>query len=136
MVYSLEQRVPLSRVYSVSAVNPGAWKETALNGAADIATKRQFFLYWLGFLIVILASVAVLMTISGLLIEVLNYRCWYPVLSPLLGFGEPPQPTQISEMPVYCVNPAVAVVRFAFNFLAELVVVGAGVYMMMNGKKN
>jgi hypothetical protein len=38
-------------------------------------------------------------------------------------------------MPVYCVNPAVAVVRFAFNFLAELVLLGAGVYMMINGKK-
>jgi hypothetical protein len=107
-----------------------------MSGASDVTNRRQFLLYWLGFLIVILGSVAVLMTVSGLLIEVLNYRCWYPVLSPLLGLSEPPKPTQISQMPVYCVNPAVAVVRFAFNFLAELVLVGAGVYMMINGKKN
>jgi hypothetical protein len=35
----------------------------------------------------------------------------------------------------YCYDPVVAVIRFVFYMLAELVVIGAGVYMMLNGKK-
>jgi hypothetical protein len=89
-----------------------------------------------GFFIVILGSISILMTISGLLIEVLSYRCWYPVLSPLFGLSEPPKSTQVADMLVYCANPAVAVVRFVFNFLAGLIFVGAGAYMMLNGKKH
>jgi hypothetical protein len=102
---------------------------------SDAASRREFILYWAGFLVVILGLASILMTISGVLVEVLSYRCWYPVLSPLLGIGQPPNSTQGSNMSVYCVDPAIAVVRFVFNFLAALVFVGAGVYMMLNGEK-
>jgi hypothetical protein len=115
--------------------NLGAWESVGLSHSIDAANRREFFLYWAGFLIVILGSISVLMTISGLMIEVLNYRCWYPVLSPLFGFSEPSNATQGPNMLVYCANPAVAVVRFIFNFLTGLIVVGAGIYMMLNGKK-
>ena len=83
----------------------------------------------------VVAAVSVLMTFSGLLVDVLSYRCWYPLISSLLGVTEPSKSTQIACMPFYCANPVVAVVRFVFNLLADLVVLGAGVYMMMNGKK-
>ena len=102
---------------------------------ADVANKRQFALYWAGFLIVVVSSVAILMSISGVLVDVLSYRCWYPIISPLLGISEPPQPIQGPNMPVYCGNPAIAVVRFIFNFLSSLIFAGAGVFMMWNGKK-
>jgi hypothetical protein len=98
-------------------------------------SKREFLLYWAGFLVVVVAAVSILMTFSGLLLDVLSYRCWYPVISPLLGVSEPPKPTQIADMPYYCASPAEAVVRFVFNLLAGLVVLGAGFYMMINGKK-
>jgi len=102
----------------------------------DVAGRREFLLYWAGFLVVVLGSVSILMTISGLLVDVLSYRCWYPVVSPLFGITEPPKATQVVSMPFYCVNPAVAVVRFVFNLLGGLIVVGAGCYMMLNGKKH
>ncbi len=100
-----------------------------------MASRREFLLYWAGFLVAVLGSVSILMTISGLLVDVLSYRCWYPVVSPLLGISEPPTPTHTVSMPFYCANPAVAVVRFAFNLLSGLLVVGAGSYMMLNGEK-
>jgi hypothetical protein len=98
-------------------------------------SKREFLLYWAGFLVVVAATISILMTFSGLLLDVMSYRCWYPVISPLLGVSEPPKPTQIAGMPYYCASPAEAVVRFVFNLLASLVVLGSGFYMMMNGKK-
>jgi len=104
-----------------------------LSQHGDIASRREFALYWVGFLTLIIGSVSVLMTISGLLVDVVSYRCWYPIISPLLGVREPPVSTY--DMPVYCGDPVVAVVRFIFNFLASLVVVGAGVYTMLNGKR-
>jgi hypothetical protein len=107
-----------------------------MDQSIDAANRREFFLYWAGFLVVILGSTSILMTVSGLMVEVLSYRCWYPVLSPLFGLSEPPNATQGSNMLVYCTNPAVAVVRFIFNFLAGLIFVGAGAYMMLNGKKH
>lgn len=106
-----------------------------MSRASDIGSRREFLLYWAGFIVLILGAVSILMIISGLLVDVLSYRCWYPVLSPLFGVNEPPKPTQITNMPYYCVSPAVAVVRFIFSFLAGLIVVGAGGYMMLNGKK-
>jgi hypothetical protein len=107
-----------------------------LSRAFEGASRQEFLLYWSGFLIVIFGSVLILMAISDLLTEVLSYRCWYPVLSQLVGFSEPSRSTQVAQMPVYCVNAAVAVVRFVFKFLAELILLGAGVYMMISGKKS
>jgi hypothetical protein len=107
-----------------------------LSRDTSTASRREFTLYWVGFLIVVLAAVSILMTISGVLIDVLSYRCWYPILSPLLGVNESTEPTQAIGVPYYCENPMVAVIRFVFNFLAGLVFVGAGFYMMMNGRKN
>ena len=106
-----------------------------MSHAADTASMRQFVLYWAGFLILAVSAVAILLSISGVLIEALSYRCWYPILSPLLGVSEPPQPSQMPNMPVYCANPAIAVVRFIFNFLAGLIFAGTGAYMIWNGKK-
>lgn len=51
----------------------------------------------------------------------------------MLGVNEPP--LDKSNMMPYCVDPVMAVVRFVFNFLASLIIVGAGAYMMLNGKK-
>ena len=106
-----------------------------MSAEAGIGSRREFLLYWAGFLILVLGAVSILMTFSGLLVDVLSYSCWYPVVSPLFGINEPPNPTQIVDMPFYCVNPAVAVVRFVFNLLAGLIVVASGFYMMLNGKK-
>lgn len=106
-----------------------------LNPEVDAASQREFLLYWAGFAVLVLGGVFILMTISGLLVDVLSYRCWYPILSPLLGVNEPPKPSQIPDMPYYCVDPALAVVRFVFNLLAGLIIAGAGGYMMLNGKK-
>ncbi len=93
-------------------------------------------LYWVGFIVLVLGSVSILMPISGLLVDVLSYPCWYPIISPLLGINLPPRPTQIANMPYYyCINPAVAVVRFVFRLLSALIVAGAGGYMMLSGKK-
>ncbi len=106
---------------------------------SDIASRREFLLYWVGFTILIVGAVSFLLSLSSLMVDVLSYRCWYPVLSPLLGVSEPSKPTQIANMPnmpYYCANPAVAVVRFVFNLLATLVVSGAGGYMMLNGRKH
>lgn len=102
----------------------------------DSTSRREFLLYWAGFIVVVLGTIFILMTISGVLVDVLTYRCWYPVISPMLGIREPPTPTQVVGIPFYCVNPAVAVVRFVFNLLAGLIILGAGFYMMLNGKKH
>jgi len=102
----------------------------------NAASRRQFLLYWVGFLVIVLGAVSILMTISGVLIDVLSYRCWYPILSPMMGVTQPPKPTQAVVVPYYCSSPMVAVVRFVFNLLAELVLVGAGVYMTLNGKRS
>lgn len=79
-----------------------------------------------------IGSVVSLMTISGLLIDAVSYRCWYPIISPMLGLKEP---VASAEILPYCIDPVIAVVRFVFNFLSSLVVSGAGIYMMLNGKK-
>ena len=105
-------------------------------GAEGIpASRREFLLYWAGFLIVVLGVVLILISISGLLIDVLSYRCWYPVLSPLLGVQEPPNPTRAPSISFYCENPAIGIVRFVFNLLTALIFAAAGLYMMLNGKK-
>ena len=112
-----------------------------LSKEGEAASWREFLLFWVGFLIVVIGAVSILLTISGVLVDVLSYRCWYPVLSPLMGMSAPAQPAQSIAQPIgtpypnYCYNPMVAVVRFVFNLLAELVLIGAGVYMMLNGKK-
>ncbi len=99
------------------------------------ASRREFFLYWAGFLIVTVAALSILMTISGVVIGILSFRCWYPILSPLLGMNEPTKLIQEIGIPYYCQNPMIAVVRFIFNFLAEMVFAAAGLYMMLNGQK-
>jgi hypothetical protein len=107
----------------------------ALTNEVGIASRGEFILYWGGFVILIVGAVFILMTISGLMVDVLSYRCWYPILSPMLGVNEPPKPTQVTDMPYYCTNLAVGVVRFVFNLFAGLIAIGAGGYMMLNGKK-
>ncbi len=93
-------------------------------------------LYWAGFIVLVFGSVSILLTISGLIVDVLGYECWYPIVSPLLGINPPPRPTQIANMPYnHCINPAVAFVRFVFRLLSALIVAGAGGYMMLSGKK-
>jgi len=103
----------------------------------EAASWREFILFWAGFLVLVIGTVSIMLTISGVLIDVLSYRCWYPVLSPLMGMSEPVKTAQLVGIPnrYYCYDPMVAVIRFVFNLLAELIVVGAGVYMMLNGKK-
>lgn len=97
-----------------------------------VASRREFFLYWAGVLILAFSVTSILMSTSELLIDTLSYRCWYPILSPLLGVSEP---RQDMIMPVYCANPAVAIVRFMFSFLSELIFVGVGTYMIMSGRR-
>jgi len=128
------------------------------------ARSGQFFLYWIGVFIVALSIVGVLLTISGLLVDILSTQCYFPYVSPMLGIREPPaQPANVTMFadpqpppnrtmlpeqnvntisnhpypyPYYCDgNPAVAVVRFVFKLLSALVFTGVGLYMMMNGKK-
>jgi uncharacterized protein YggT (Ycf19 family) len=109
----------------------------AMSKAEERASWREFMLYWVGFLILVIAGISVLLTISGLLIDVLSYRCWIPILSPLMGMSEPPNlPQQVGTLPpYYCEDPSIAIIRFVFNLLSELLVIGAGTYMMLNGKK-
>ncbi len=100
-----------------------------------MGSHREFLLYWVGFIVVVSGAASILMTISGLMVSVVSYRCWYPVVSPLFGITEPPKPMQVVSTSYYCVNPAVALVKFVFDLLVALMVVGAGFYMMLNGKK-
>lgn len=105
-----------------------------MNNEIDSANQRSFILYWVGFVVVVASAVSLLLIISGLLVDVLSYRCWYPVISPMLGINRPPQGEQIPNLAYYCANPAVAIITFVFRFLSALVVGGAGGYMMLNGK--
>jgi hypothetical protein len=104
----------------------------------QIASWREFMLFWVGFSIVVIGVVCIMLTVSGVLVDVLGNRCWYPILSPLIGISQPPTPAQIgtAQYSYYCYDPTVAVIRFVFNLLAELIVIGAGLYMMLNGKKH
>ena len=102
----------------------------------NAASRRQFLLYWVGFSVIVLGAVSILMTISRVLIDVLSYRCWYPILSPIMGVTQRPNATQAVMVPYNCSSPMVAVVRFVFNLIAELVLVGAGSYMTLNGKRS
>ncbi len=53
----------------------------------------------------------------------------------MLGINRPLEGTQVAALPIYyCVNPAVAIVSFVFRFMSVLIVAGAGVYLMLNGK--
>jgi len=105
------------------------------NKETNLATRREFVLYWVGFLIVVSGAVLILMTISGVLLDILNSGCYYPIISPMMGVMQPSPPPQGVEVPYYCYNPMVAVIRFVFNLFAELIFSGAGAYMMLNGKK-
>jgi hypothetical protein len=111
-----------------------------LSKESEVASWREFLLYWIGFVITVIGAVSVLLTFAGVLIDVLSYRCWYPVLSPLMGISQPTKPPEVNgvEMPYYpyyCSDPAIAVIRFVFNLLAELVVIGAGFFMILSGKR-
>ncbi len=94
-----------------------------------MGTNREFILYWAGILVLALSSAAVLMTISGLIIDVLHSGCWYPVLSPMLGVERP------VPFPIHCPSPVVAVIRFVFTFLTDLIFAGVGAYMALNGRR-
>ena len=94
--------------------------------------KRYFLLYWAGMFVVAFSIASILMTIAGLLIDLLQPGCWYPVISPLAGISEPSPGV---EMPHYCAAPVAAVIKFVFRLFAELVFVGVGGYMMLNGRK-
>jgi hypothetical protein len=83
---------------------------------------------------VVAGVIAVLMTTSGLLIDILGCRCGYPILPPLLGVSQPPLHTEAAMIPYYCMNSAVVIVRFVFNLLGSLVVAGAGFCMILNGR--
>jgi len=106
-----------------------------LSGETGLSSRREFLLYWGGFLTAVFGVTLILLTISEMLVDALSSRCWYPVLSSMLGVSKPVLPPQDFTIPYYCANPAVALVRFVFGFLANLIVVGAGGYMMLNGKK-
>ena len=135
----VEHRVRLLRLYSRRRLKIGV--VVGLSKEVEAASWREFLLFWIGFVIIVVGVVSILLTISGVMIDVLSYRCWYPIISPLLGMNQPAKPTQTvrSDMPLfpyYCYDPVVAVIRFVFNLLAELIVIGAGLYMMLNGKKH
>ena len=111
-----------------------------LSKESDVASWREFLLYWIGFVVTVIGVMSVLLTISGVLIDVLSYRCWYPIISPLMGVSQPVKPSQTNDAgmlyyPYYCDDPAIAVIRFVFNLLAELVAIGAGFFMIWNGKR-
>jgi hypothetical protein len=100
----------------------------------DAELQRRFVLYWVGFVVLVASGVSILLILSGLLVDVLSYGCWYPMLSPMLGISRPPEVPQTAIIPFYCASPAVPIVRFVFRFFSALVVGGAGAYMMLNGK--
>ncbi len=110
----------------------------ALSHQDNTGSQREFLLYWAGFIVLVFGAVSVLLTISGLMVDLLSYRCWYPIISPLLGINQPP-PDQTGNGTMipsyYCADPAAAFVRFVFSFLSALIVGGAGAWMMMNGNK-
>lgn len=101
-------------------------------------SQRTFLLYWAGFIVLVFGAVSILLTISGLMVDLLSYRCWYPIISPMLGITQPPVQTENGTMipSYYCADPAAAFVKFVFSFLSALIVGGAGAWMMMNGNKD
>ncbi len=104
----------------------------------NAGSHREFLLYWAGFIILVFGAVSILLTISGLMVDLLSYRCWYPMISPMLGINQPP-PDQTGNGTMtpsyYCADPAAALVEFVFRFLSALIIGGAGAWMMMNGNK-
>ncbi len=110
----------------------------ALSHQDNTASQREFLLYWAGFIVLVFGAVSILLTISGLMVDLLSYRCWYPIISPMLGINQPPpDQTGIGTIPsYYCADPAAALVRFVFNLLSALIIGGAGAWMMLNGNKN
>jgi len=96
------------------------------------ATKRAFLLYWAGVFVIAFSAASILMTIAGLMIDLLQPGCWYPIISPMIGVS---QPSPDATMPYYCTAPIAAVIRFVFRLFAELIFVGVGAYMMLNGRK-
>lgn len=129
-------------------------------------SNREFLLYWAGFLISVVSVIFLIMTVSGLLVNVLSMGCYYPYIGEMLGMSKSfplaqstnatmsanPQPPLNRTMtpeestgvsiayptPYYypCGNPIVAIIQFVFSLLSALAGVGAGLYMMMSGKKH
>jgi hypothetical protein len=126
------------------------------------ANRREFLLYWVGLFVVALAVVSIFISITNLVVNVLSYNCYIPIVSGMLGIPTPPPTPVTSPMTVtssttftnvtipnngvtqqlppyeyYCTNPIipVAVLTFVFNLLSSLVFIGVGAYMMLNGKK-
>jgi len=123
------------------------------------ASRREFLLYWVGLFVIALGVVSILFSISNLVVNVLSYNCYIPVVSGMLGIPPPPVTNvmtvtsgttftnatmpnnavtqQLPPYEYYCTNPTipVAVLTFVFNLLSSLVFIGLGAYMMLNGKK-
>ena len=62
----------------------------------ESATSREFFLYWVGVVVIAFSIVSVLLTISGLVTDVLSTQCYFPYVSSMLGVKEPPQPANVT----------------------------------------
>jgi hypothetical protein len=127
----------------------------------NVSSRREFLLYWLGLFVVAFSFVSILLSISGLVTNIINTQCYYPYISPMLGIKEPQSPPspiasfaippnatvtgvqtgyEVRNGPMmpypYCGgNLAAYVIQFVFSLLASLIFVGVGVYMMLNGKK-
>jgi hypothetical protein len=102
-----------------------------------------------------LSITSVLLTISGLITDILSTQCYFPYISPMLGVKEPQSPppevirnatdsgTSIAPSPpyypypYYCGgNPAIAVIQFTFKLLSSFMFIGVGLYMVQNGRKH
>jgi hypothetical protein len=123
-----------------------------------VSGRREFLLYWAGLFVVALGFVSVLLTISGLMTNILSTQCYFPYVSPMLGIAQPTaiatitvtsvtfvngtQPVPLQQVyppayPYYCYgSPIAAIVQFTFQLLSSLIFIGVGAYMMLNGKKH
>ncbi len=122
------------------------------------SSRREFLLYWIGLLVVAISFVGILLTISGLIVNVLTTQCYIPYISPMLGVTtSSPQPMPIepnatttnqssggpyvntmypNPYPYYCGgNLAAYTISFIFNLLSAFIFIAVGCYMMLNGKK-
>ena len=119
-----------------------------------VASRRDFLLYWFGVFVVAFSFVGIMLTISGLITDILNTQCYFPYVSQMLGVQQGPssmpanstivpQPGQGGSMipypppyPYYCYGiPVVAVIQFTFKLLSSLIFMAVGGYMVLNGKK-
>lgn len=140
-------------------------KVKCVSGNESGATRREFYLYWFGVFVLAFSFVGILLTISGLITDILSTQCYFPYVSAMLGVSQSSPPTSVvtyattvngtqpmpmnqsrsimppeqiypPPYPYYCyANPVVAVFQFTFKLLSSLVFMGVGGYMVLNGKK-